>query len=150
LNWNVLNFKNSIVILTSNIGSENVNKKKIWFLQDEDEIDNSYSSEEWIFIDAIKEYLRPEIFNRISETYIFKPLSKKIIKKIFLNKINKNIEYFQNNELIHMMFKDKINSLNPSNIFEYTNNKYDLWDIENIRKVEWDIENIILRYLESK
>ena len=76
----VVNFKNSIIIMTSNLGShliqenfENITEKN------QDEIVDKTKIE---VFDLLKQTLRPEFLNRIDEVVLFQPLRKKEIGKI--------------------------------------------------------------------
>jgi ATP-dependent Clp protease ATP-binding subunit ClpB len=74
------NFKNTIIILTTNIGSHLIQER---FAEMED-----WSKEEILektkveVYDMLKKAVRPEFLNRIDETIMFEPLSKDIIRKI--------------------------------------------------------------------
>jgi len=74
-NGRTVDFKNTIIIMTSNLGSEYVLENK-----------ND------LVMTSIKEHFRPEFINRIDELIIFNPLSKPALNKI-LDKIVKEIEY---------------------------------------------------------
>lgn len=62
-----VDFKNTIIIMTSNVGSEYVLDGKV----DEDVINNE-----------LKAYFRPEFLNRVDEIIIFNSLSKEVIYEI--------------------------------------------------------------------
>ncbi len=62
-----VDFKNTIIIMTSNVGSEYVLDGKV----DEDVIN-----------DELKTYFRPEFLNRVDEIIIFNSLSKEVIYEI--------------------------------------------------------------------
>ena len=76
----VANFKNTIIILTTNIGSGLIQER---FAEIEDwnkeEILEKTKTEVY---DLLKKSVRPEFLNRIDETIMFEPLSEKIIRKI--------------------------------------------------------------------
>jgi ATP-dependent Clp protease ATP-binding subunit ClpB len=96
----VANFKNTIIIMTSNMGSdkilenfdglEDVNEKKRAEIIDE-------TTDEVITI--LKENLRPEFLNRIDETIVFHPLSKSDIKSILVIMIKDINEMLKKQEL---------------------------------------------------
>lgn len=76
----VVNFKNTIIIMTSNIGShiiqanfENVTEKN-----KEEIVDNTKRE----VIELLRQTIRPEFFNRIDEVIMFQPLLKKEIRGI--------------------------------------------------------------------
>jgi ATP-dependent Clp protease ATP-binding subunit ClpB len=77
-----VNFKNTVIILTSNIGAEYIDKmEKIGFddgALDEDQYEETKSNVE----KALKDHFRPEFLNRIDEIVIFDILDKEAIRKI--------------------------------------------------------------------
>ncbi|MEO1514567.1 MAG: AAA family ATPase [Bacteroidota bacterium] len=79
----VANFKNTIIIMTSNMGAETIleNFEDLDALGDEhrEEIIDTTKSE---IFEHLKENLRPEFLNRIDEQIMFLPLSRAEIKKI--------------------------------------------------------------------
>ena len=98
-----VDFKNTIIIMTSNLGSEYILENK----------DNSNE----LVLNELKHTFKPEFINRIDEIIIFKSLSKDVVYNI-LNKIIKDVE----NRL-----KDKNISIDiTDNAKEYIiNNSYD-------------------------
>ena len=76
-----VDFKNTLVIMTSNLGTAELSRPKVGFLRDasaKDETARLRSSIE----DALKKALRPEFLNRIDEIIIFDPLTDQQIKQI--------------------------------------------------------------------
>src|SRR3989344_1103303 len=77
----VVNFKNTIIILTSNIGSQFVEKmESIGFSNNSNKQDYSNTKEK--VLEALKDNFRPEFLNRIDETIVFDILSQEAIKEI--------------------------------------------------------------------
>jgi len=77
----VANFKNTIIILTSNLGSEFINRfQKIGFAQG-GAAENFEEVRDKIN-EALKNHFRPEFLNRLDEIIIFNPLSPAVIKEI--------------------------------------------------------------------
>jgi len=78
-----VNFKNSIIIMTSNVGSEHLKAmSRIGFSsggEGSTDAENDYRAKT---MDALKHGFRPEFLNRIDEIVIFNPLRKKDIEKI--------------------------------------------------------------------
>lgn len=74
------NFKNTIIIMTTNIGShliqENFDKMEEW---NKDEVVEDTKN---AVFDLLKQSVRPEFLNRIDETIMFQPLSKEDLLKI--------------------------------------------------------------------
>ena len=91
----VANFKNTIIIMTSNMGSETIleNFEDLDALGDKHKADIIETTKVEVF-DMLKENLRPEFLNRIDEKIMFLPLSKSEIKQIALfmiKKLTKNL-----------------------------------------------------------
>ncbi|KEY18344.1 ATP-dependent chaperone ClpB [Kaistella antarctica] len=76
----VVNFKNSIIIMTSNLGSHII-QENFEKITDENVTEIVAKTKEEVFA-LLKQTLRPEFLNRIDETVLFQPLSKKEIGKI--------------------------------------------------------------------
>lgn len=76
-----VNFKNSIIIMTSNVGSQYLRSTaKFGFTAGEEAAaDDSYKGK---VMDSLKKSFRPEFLNRIDEIIVFNPLSEADIEKI--------------------------------------------------------------------
>ncbi len=78
----VVNFRNSVIILTSNIGSRYIEKmEKIGFATGNTEKSN-YEGAKQNVLNALKDHFRPEFLNRLDEIIIFDILSKEAIAEI--------------------------------------------------------------------
>lgn len=78
-----INFKNTIIIMTSNMGSDIIRQKFEGFNdKNEEEKENIISTTKQDVMDRLKQIIRPEFLNRIDETVMFTPLSKKEILEI--------------------------------------------------------------------
>ncbi len=91
----VANFKNTIIIMTSNMGAEIIleNFEDLDALGDKHRLDIIETTKIEVF-EALKDTLRPEFLNRIDEKIMFLPLSKVEIKQIailMLKKLTKNL-----------------------------------------------------------
>ena len=91
----VANFRNTIVIMTSNMGAEVIleNFEDLEAVGDDHREDILESTKEEVF-ELLKQNLRPEFLNRIDEKIMFLPLTKVEIKKIgslMLKKVKKNL-----------------------------------------------------------
>lgn len=76
-----VNFKNSIIVMTSNIGSEYIQKMEtIGFHNNTEEREYVQTKEK--VEGALKDYFRPEFLNRIDEIIVFDILSPEAIKQI--------------------------------------------------------------------
>jgi ATP-dependent Clp protease ATP-binding subunit ClpB len=77
----VVNFKNAIIILTSNIGSQFVEKmESIGFSNNS--VKNDYSNMKEKVMEALKDNFRPEFLNRLDEIIVFDVLSEEALKEI--------------------------------------------------------------------
>jgi ATP-dependent Clp protease ATP-binding subunit ClpC len=78
----VVDFKNTVLIMTSNLGTEFVRKGgALGFLDEDDDSEEVKVSQEKIE-KALKDAFRPEFLNRIDDTITFAPLSKEDVAKI--------------------------------------------------------------------
>ena len=75
----VVSFKNTIIIMTSNIGAEEIKSTKSLGFGDNN---NSYENMRERQMDALKKAMRPEFINRIDDIVIFRALEKEDMKKI--------------------------------------------------------------------
>lgn len=82
-----IDFTNTIVIMTSNIGAEKLQKEaNLGFAaedaSDMDDLDKLHQRNKDKVNDELKKMLRPELLNRIDKTIVFRALTKKDITKI--------------------------------------------------------------------
>jgi len=77
----VVNFKNTIIILTSNIGSQFVEKMESIGFSNNSKNEN-YSNMKEKVLEALKDNFRPEFLNRLDEIVVFDVLSEEALKEI--------------------------------------------------------------------
>ena len=78
-----INFKNTIIIMTSNMGAEVIREKFQGFAEKSDEEkEEVITTAKQDVMDRLKQIIRPEFLNRIDETVMFTPLDKHDIQKI--------------------------------------------------------------------
>jgi len=78
-----VNFKNAVIVMTSNVGSDIIYKAQGFGFQGERSEDETSEAEMRVKVQAsLKEHFKPEFLNRIDELIIFHPLNKKILEKI--------------------------------------------------------------------
>ncbi len=90
-----VNFKNTVIIMTSNIGARAITDKKAFGFTNRAEKDESKKEYEEIkkeVMGILKKELRPEFINRIDEIIVFKKLSEQEIKQIIDIMINQVLE----------------------------------------------------------
>ncbi len=78
----VVNFKNSLIIMTSNIGAQYIDKMEQIGFTDKDEKQDEYNLVKEKIFASLKDYFRPEFMNRLDDVIIFDILSKESIRKI--------------------------------------------------------------------
>ncbi len=81
----VANFKNAIIILTSNLGSEYINRleQKIGFNGGDGNRETpNFEDIKGKIMENLKSYFRPEFLNRLDDIVIFNPLSRETIREI--------------------------------------------------------------------
>ena len=84
-----INFKNTIIIMTSNMGSDIIRRNFQGFNDKrEDQKQNIIETTKQDVMDRLKEIIRPEFLNRIDETVMFTPLDKKEILEIVEIQVN--------------------------------------------------------------
>ncbi len=81
-----VNFKNTIIIMTSNIGARHITeqKKALGFSSGESS-ERDYQTIKTDVMTELKKAFRPEFLNRIDDTVVFQPLSKEAIETIARN-----------------------------------------------------------------
>lgn len=146
-----VNFKNTVIILTSNIGAEEIRKSKVLGFVGKDvnsrtdkEIDNAYSSMKNNLLIELKNSLRPELLNRIDDIVIFRSLTRKDAKKIvklLIAELNErlseeNVSISFNNDLVLAIVKEGFS---------------DEYGARPLRRLLQDkVENILADYLLKK
>lgn len=81
-----VNFKNTIIVMTSNIGSQYIQKMESYGFSSGEEYDYSKTKEK--VMSSLKEFFRPEFLNRLDDIIIFDLLNKEEIRKIVDLQIN--------------------------------------------------------------
>ena len=92
----VVNFKNTVIILTSNIGSDQlINANQIGFedvVKKSDEYDRRYNEVKERVMEKLQKSFRPEFLNRLDEIIVFKPLDRDSIRKVVTLLIGESME----------------------------------------------------------
>ena len=89
-----VDFRNTLVIMTSNLGTGEVSRQVLGFRRDEE----STTEQERMRVsieEALKKTFRPELLNRIDEIVIFEPLSQEQVKQIvdlLVGEVRKRLE----------------------------------------------------------
>lgn len=93
-----INFKNTIIILTSNVGAEFIDKMESIGFSDETpkSKQEQYDEMKRNVQKALKDQFRPEFLNRLDEVVIFDVLSKEAIKEIVMIQMKEVIGRLEN------------------------------------------------------
>lgn len=82
-----VDFSNTIIVMTSNLGAEELTEEasKIGFSSSDSEekkAEQEFADKKELVLEQVKKFFRPEFLNRLDQVIVFKPLTKKHIKKI--------------------------------------------------------------------
>lgn len=81
-----VNFKNTIIIMTSNMGSHLIQES--FEGVKEENLHEAMDKAKFKVLELLKQTIRPEFLNRIDETIIFTPLNKRYVKQIVQLQLN--------------------------------------------------------------
>ncbi|MFH1822661.1 MAG: AAA family ATPase [Patescibacteria group bacterium] len=118
----MVNFKNSIIIMTSNLGNEVIKQYSIGFYDGSDErnADANREKEMKEKIDSIlKEHFKLEFLNRIDEIVLFKSLSKDVLTQIVDLELTK-VEHRLKNKSITIKISNKVKKLLATKGYDMT------------------------------
>ena len=93
----VVNFKNTIIIMTSNLGSHLI--QETFEGKTEAEIPAATEKSKFLVLELLKQSIRPELLNRIDETIVFTPLSKDNVREIVTIQLNKLKELLKERDI---------------------------------------------------
>jgi ATP-dependent Clp protease ATP-binding subunit ClpC len=116
-----VDFKNTMLIMTSNIGSKVIEKGGggLGFDFAEDQVDSQYNRIRSLVNEELKQYFRPEFLNRLDEIIVFRQLTKdevKDISEILLKEVFVRLEEKEITLQVTDRFKDRLieEGYNPS------------------------------------
>ena len=78
----VVDFRNTIIILTSNIGSQNISGKGVTGFNNGEQIATQHDRLKTQIMGAMKELFRPELLNRLDEVIVFHPLQPDHVRRV--------------------------------------------------------------------
>lgn len=103
-----VDFKNTVLIMTSNIGARNIiDSKKLGFTNTVDK-DRNYEDMKKNVMSEVKQIFKPEFLNRIDDVIVFQPLDKEQIKQIVRLLVNELINRIKNNMNIEVEISDLV------------------------------------------
>lgn len=118
-----VDFKNTLLIMTSNIGSKVIEKGGgglgFEFSSGEDASESQYNRIRSLVNEELKQYFRPEFLNRLDEIIVFRQLKKEEVKDIadiLLNEVFKRLQEQGITLEVTERFKDRLveEGYNPS------------------------------------
>jgi ATP-dependent Clp protease ATP-binding subunit ClpC len=108
-----VSFKNTLIILTSNIGSQVIEKggSSLGFDLATDAANSQYNNIRNLVNEEMKQYFRPELLNRLDEIIVFRQLSRDEVNQIadlMLDQVNKRLADRQMQITLSDAFRDKL------------------------------------------
>jgi ATP-dependent Clp protease ATP-binding subunit ClpC len=101
----IVNFRNTIILMTSNVGSETIKKQSsMGFSPISDE--NSYEKMREKIMDEARRTFKPEFLNRLDDVIVFRSLTKPDLIEILNLEVSKVLERLKNKN-IHLTLDDK-------------------------------------------
>ncbi len=127
-NGRVINFKNNLIIMTSNIGLDIFNQQTMigFGLNQEKNNSQEFSQIKENILQSLSDYFPPEFLNRLDSTLVFELLDKKASEKIILSAIltlqeklkNKGIDLIFEKNLISWLLKQALHPAQGEGIKE--------------------------------
>ena len=77
-----VDFKNTVIIMTTNLGTRDINKGVLTGFQTADHSTHDYGRMKSKVVEELKQHFRPEFLNRVDDTIVFPPLTKPEIARI--------------------------------------------------------------------
>lgn len=103
-----VSFKNTIIIMTSNIGAKDIaGMKRVGFGGSTKLIDNDYEAMKEKQMEALKQAMNPEFINRIDDIIIFRRLDETSLSKIAAIMMNEVIKQLADKD-IHLKYTDAV------------------------------------------
>ena len=100
-----VDFRNTIILLTSNVGAESAKRSKsIGFNNTDEDVD--YEKMKELIMDEAKKAFRPEFLNRLDDVIVFHSLDKQALMKILDLEIIKVVERLEKKD-INLVLDDK-------------------------------------------
>ena len=96
-----VNFRNTVIIMTSNIGAQHIEKmERIGFSRDTKNNDrDNYSAAKEKVMSSLKDYFRPEFLNRIDDVILFDILSPEAIKTIVTIQVSEVVKRLKDKDI---------------------------------------------------
>nr|YP_009313990.1 Clp protease ATP binding subunit [Hommersandiophycus borowitzkae]SCW22244.1 Clp protease ATP binding subunit [Hommersandiophycus borowitzkae] len=116
-----IDFKNTLLIMTSNIGSKVIEKGggSLGFELGESQVESQYNRIRTLVNEELKQYFRPEFLNRLDEIIVFRQLTKDEVREIADMMLNEVFDRIKQQEIqldVTERFKNRLvdEGYNPS------------------------------------
>ncbi len=108
----VVDFRNTIIIMTSNVGARNITEpKRLGFSVAKDESAKNYEDMKSNVMGELKKTFRPEFLNRIDDIIVFHPLTEENIREIVRLMTDVLVKRLKSNEIYLEMGDDVLDHL---------------------------------------
>lgn len=105
-----IDFRNTIVILTSNVGADLIKKStEVGFGAAEGSLDYDHIKEK--ILAAVKKQFKPEFLNRLNDTIIFRPLAREDLLKVITLEVAKLQARLKKKEIYLTLSEEAVNFL---------------------------------------
>ena len=101
-----VNFKNTVIIMTSNIGAEHIDRMSTFGFADDHGEEAQYVQAKDKVMESLKQYFRPEFLNRLDEIITFDLLSEEVIAEIVELQVDDVIKRLEKKEIIMTLTKE--------------------------------------------
>nr|ARW63808.1 Clp protease ATP binding subunit [Chondria sp. (in: red algae)] len=116
-----IDFKNTLLIMTSNIGSKVIEKGggSLGFELGESQVESQYNRIKSLVNEELKQYFRPEFLNRLDEIIVFRQLTKEEVREIADLMLNEVFDRIKQQDIVLSVterFKNRLvdEGYNPS------------------------------------
>ncbi len=103
-----VDFKNTVIIMTSNVGGKNIVEPKNLGFSVNNDIKKDYKKMKSQVLDEVKKLFKPEFINRIDEMVVFHPLSLEDVSKISKILLDDLVTRINNNLNIDLEYKESV------------------------------------------
>jgi len=106
----MVDFKNTVILMTTNLGTRDINKGVLTGFQSDDQLTHDYARMKAKVTEELRQHFRPEFLNRVDETIIFPPLTREDITQIvdlMTGQLNKRME----DQGMHLQLTDDARAL---------------------------------------
>ncbi len=102
----VVDFRNTVVVMTSNVGAHTIRKQKtLGFAPVQDTFNSEYEKMKENVLEELKKTFRPEFLNRVDEVIVFHALEDEHLRKIVPIMLDRTIKRLKEKD-IHLTISD--------------------------------------------